>query len=474
MHLTLLFPNAQVGNPDQSMPGRCTIKAPWFSAALFVFLGINTGFLFTGCGISAKLYEKVDNSLARGDHATAIAAVKENRKAYGEINSVLYNLDLGILYHYAGEVDSSIKYLLQAEREIDDLYTRSITQTALSFVVNDNVLPYEGEDFEKVLVNVFLALNFAAKGESDAALVEARKVDLKLREYSRQYEGKNRYQEDAFTRYIAGVLYESGGEINDAFISYRNAYETYKTYEKEYGTTTPRFLLDDLVRTATLMEFTEETEQYIALGGAPYDRSRRRREGSLLVIVYSGLSPIKIENRIMVSVPDTAGVIHTFQIALPKFTPRSRRPRSYAVSVTTSARASNVSDTTVVAEDVTAIADKALQDRLTLIYLKSGGRAVMKFLAAEAAKKKIKKEGDNKLANIFGSIAIDVAVGATEQADVRSWRTLPGEIQLARFHLPPGEHIVRVISDDNGYEWNDVPVSVKAGKTAILLVDDIR
>lgn len=447
-----------------------TLRAPWISTALFLCVA--------GCGVSTELYKEVDNDLARGEHTKAIQRIKDNHDAYGETNAVLYNLDLGILYHYAGEIDSSIVYLLRAEREIDELYTKSISQGALSFILNDNVLPYEGEDFEKVLVNVFLALNFAVKGESDAALVEARKVDLKLREYSRQYEGKNRYQEDAFIRYIAGVLYESGGEINDAFISYRKAHETYKTYAKEYGTPAPPFLLDDLVRTATLMAFTEETDQYIALGGTPYERSRRRSEGSLLVVVYSGLSPIKEEVRVSVSVADTAGIVHTFQIALPKFVARSKTPRQYSISVTentaTPSTREHVQKNAVVAQNITAIADKSLQDRLALVYLKSGGRAVMKFLAAEEAKKKIKKGSDSALVNFLGSLAVDVAVGASEQADVRSWRTLPGEIQLTRFHLPPGEHSVRVTASDGGYEWNDIRVTVKVGTTTILLVDDIR
>ena len=76
-------------------------------------------------------------------------------------------------------------------------------------------------------MNVYLALNFAAQGLPDEALVEARKVDLKLKEYARQYEGKNAYQEDAFARYLSGILYESTGEINDAFIAYKKAYEAY-------------------------------------------------------------------------------------------------------------------------------------------------------------------------------------------------------------------------------------------------------
>jgi len=38
-----------------------------------------------------------------------------------------------------------------------------------------------------------------------------------------KYEGKNKYREDAFIRYVTGVLYESRGGINDAFIAYRKS-----------------------------------------------------------------------------------------------------------------------------------------------------------------------------------------------------------------------------------------------------------
>ncbi|MBM2846161.1 MAG: hypothetical protein HW407_1473, partial [Bacteroidetes bacterium] len=408
-------------------------------------------------------------------YVQAIEEVRKNESAYGHKSTVLYNLDLGLLYHYAGESDSSTRHFFAAEKEIEDLYTKSVSLAALSFVLNDNILPYEGEDFEKVLINVFLALNYAEEGLEDDALVEARKVDLKLREYAKQYEGKNEgkntYQEDAFIRYIAGALYESSGELNDAFISYRKAYETYQSYSKEYGTPAPPFLLDDLVRAATLLSFTEEKDMYQKLGGREFTRTDREK-GSVLVIAYAGKGPIKEEQRATVTIPDSSGTLHTFQIALPKFRPRHRGNRSYNVSIALSN--DTVNSRTVVAEDITAIAGKTLEDRLGLIYLKSGGRAVLKFLAAEKAKAELKKDSNSKVRNILGSIAIDLFVGATEQADTRTWRTLPGEIQLARIHLAPGKHTISIRSSDGGYELREEVVAIRAGKTSFVIVDDVR
>ncbi len=441
-------------------------KAPVLSAlALSAFLA--------SCGPSTEFYRGVETNIAGGNYVAALEEVRANQKAYGDKATVLYKLDVGLLYHYAGMPDSSNRWLFAAEKEIEDLYTKSITLAAASMLLNDNILPYDGEDFEKVLVNVFLALNYAEKGEPDEALVEARKVDLKLREYAKQYEGKNRYQEDAFIRYIMGALYESRGEINDAFISYRKAYETYGVYAAQYGTTAPSFLLDDLVRTATLMGFSEEASSYRSLGGAPYSPAAKKR-GSILVIAYAGKGPIKEEVRPNVSIPDEKGVVHTFQVALPRFVPRYQTGRRYELNVTAADSGAPLRATTELAENVTAIAGKTLEDRMTLVYLKSGGRALLKFLAAEKVKADMSKDSDNKLRNFLGSLAVDLAVGATERADLRTWRTLPAEFQITRMHLPPGEYTVRVASTDARYVLPEEKVRVAAGQTTFVIVDDVR
>ncbi len=125
------------------------------------------------------------------------------------------------------------------------------------------------------------------------------------------------------------------------------------------------------------------------------------------------------------------------------------------------------------AEDVNAIAAKTLEDRMTLVYLKSGGRALLKFLASEKAKSTISKKNDDVLTNLLGSLAVDLAVGATEKADVRAWRTLPAEFQMARVNIPAGAYAVRIASTD-GAVRREEKVVVRKGKTAFVIVDDVR
>ena len=51
--------------------------------------------------------------------------------------------------HLSGDYENSNRYLEDAEKRIDSLYTKSITTESGAMFTNDNLLPYEGEDFEK-------------------------------------------------------------------------------------------------------------------------------------------------------------------------------------------------------------------------------------------------------------------------------------------------------------------------------------
>jgi hypothetical protein len=399
--------------------------------------------MLASCAMRGDLYRDIDQGLAGGNYSAAVSALKGQEEEFGETNSVLFNLELGLLAHYDAQYDESNRTLLAAERRMEELFTKSISTEAAALLINDNLLPYEGEDFEKVFVNLFLALNFAQMGNIEEALVEARKVDLKLNEYARQYEGKNTYKQDAFIQYIMGALYEAGGEINEAFISYRKAFEGYAEYAKCYGTTCPTFLKADLVRTAGQLGFSEERSQFEQSFGLKYVRPPRE-EGSLLLVIHSGRGPVKEQNQIRVSVADGDGVIHTFMVALPKFVSRAKSRAGYGTSIHVAGRSMTVG--AEVAEDVTAIAKKSLDDRLALLYLKSGGRAVLKFLAAEKAKKELKKEND-ELGNLVKSLLVDVAVIASEQADIRTWRCLPDRMLVVRAQLPAGKHSLELKAD---------------------------
>jgi len=106
------------------------------------------------------------------------------------------------------------------------------------------------------MLNLLLALAYLQEGSVEDALVEARKVDKKLEAINSQYPKgkKNGYKEDAFVRWLMGMLYEidpTSANLNDAFISYRKALNIYKKdYRTDYGLGPPVLLKKQYLRLA--------------------------------------------------------------------------------------------------------------------------------------------------------------------------------------------------------------------------------
>ena len=69
------------------------------------------------------------------------------------------------------------------------------------------------------------------------------------------------------------------------------------------------------------------------------------------------------------------------------------------------------------------------------IFFRTIVRGLTKYLATRGAEK-AGGEYAGLIANLFGAV--------TERADTRSWLTLPAQVHVLRFALPPGVHDVRV------------------------------
>ena len=231
--------------------------------------------LLAGCGPSVNRYLLIDASLRAHDPKGADAIVQQAEKEYGGGSRVLYGMDRGMTLQLVGDYQQSNVVLEQAEEELDRLYTRKIRTEALAFMTNDTALPYEGDPYEQVLINVLKALNYAVLGEWQDAMVEARRIDHRLNVLSDRTQEKNAYRDDGFARYLSGILYESTGDVNNAFIAYRKAYETYDATRAWSHTAVPSQLMKDLLRTADAMHFTQElTEYQTAFPGTKWETSQ--------------------------------------------------------------------------------------------------------------------------------------------------------------------------------------------------------
>ena len=100
-----------------------------------------------------------------------------------------------------------------------------------------------------------------------------------------------------------------------------------------------------------------------------------------------------------------------------------------------------------VGQNISALAEKSLSDRLPAITVKALARAAVKFAMAEGATRGAQQAAGKDAAPwvglVVGLLTKGLAV-ASEEADKRSWQTLPDEIHIARVWVAPGQYAASV------------------------------
>jgi hypothetical protein len=344
---------------------------------------------------------------------------------------------MGTMLHYAGKWKESNDHFAAAERRMDELYTESISGNVGAFIVNDNTLPYRGEDFEQVIVDLYQALNWIQLGNLENALVFSRKVDQKLDFINRQYDvdKKNVYKEDAFARLLTGTLWEgSGGSegLNNAYISYNTALGVYdQDFSKNYQVPAPAVLGPDLLTTATFMgsdELRRARQRYPNLQATP-PQDLRAKYGQLYIVHYAGRSPVKVESGFQ-------GVYGTLlvKVVFPQY-----RRVPYSIAGSQVLLDGQVAGRLDPAEPIGSIAMTNLQNRETRIKVKAIARAGAKLAANLALQQQARKQGGD-VEGLFAAVLGGAATAVTEQADLRCWQTIPDRILFGRVLMPPGKH----------------------------------
>jgi hypothetical protein len=412
------------------------------------------------CATFSNTIQSTERSLAQQQPRAALAEYEKLKPSGAD--RVLYLMNTGMLQRMSGDYDASTRTLEAAKGQIEQLRALSLREQALSVTVNDATKAFIGEDYERVMVNNYLALNYLERGQLDAARVEALQVDVLLREKQQRTSKSNPYQEDAFARYLTGIVYEDEGEWSDAMIAYRKAYEAYQKQLKAFAVEMPETLKHDLIRLADRMGIADEAKRYREEFKIDQTLSEADllERGEVIFIVNAGLAPLKREKAITAPNPATGRIV---RVAVPEYRARAH-PFAYArLSVDSeSATSSRV-------ENVEAIAIKTLDSEMPAITARAIARAVAKDSLAGAAAASGNNSNSSSAALL--GLAVNLAGVLTERADTRSWFTLPGEIHLARLALPPGEYKVKVElhgKDERVLDSNEIKIALRKGEKKYL------
>jgi len=446
-----------------------------------------TGFciliLLTVVSSCATYYQSTYNfnrDFEQGKLDNALATLQSNPSEANGKREFLYYVNNGLVLSMMGRYEESNDFFERAFLFGEDHHKNYLNEAA-SYLTNPTIITYRGEDHEHLMLLYYKALNYLKIGKTDEALVECRRLNIRLQQLSDRYHSENKFKRDAFIHTLMGIIYDVDKDYNNAFIAYRNAIEIYNTdYTTLFQLSAPEQLKKDLLRTAWLSGMMEEFELYKMEFEMPDYTYQAGEGGELVFFWHNGLSPVKAEwginfaidrrdnwayfyNKEMnISFPfkldnyeekDKQGLsqLEIFRVAFPKYV--TRVPVYQEATLSLNGDAYSLQQL----EDVNKIAFKSLQQRMQMEMSKALIRLAMK----KVTEYQLKKE-DKTLGSVLGVIN-----AVTEKADTRNWQILPYSISYARVPLAAGSNTV-ALQLNGGGKKTDYQFTYEAKKGQIL------
>jgi len=438
-----------------------------------LFLFVLLLFVFAGCNAPKGQLNTFGEYFRGSDYEKSIefAQSKVSKSENPKKEDLLWTLQLGTLERLRQNHRESNNHFDRSEEMLNFFdYQNTAADSVAAIAVNENIIPYLGEEYDGIMLNTYKALNFMALGENDQARVEFNRALDRQRRAKEKFAkeiaklqdelDKSQEKEDSqvkknvdnpeidqlinnkypglyefeaypdfvnpFTTYVAGVFFNLVGDHSKAV-----------TFLKEsYG------MVSDNEYVARDLAVTEEV-----LDG------RTDLKDTVWVVFENGMGPVKEEFRIDIPLFIASDEVKYFGIALPRLVFREQAYPYLSIK----AGGKNY-DTQIVAN-----MDRIVQTEFSKDFKGILTRAIMSATAKVVAQYALDKDDDSspKLVSLFATIYSY----ATTAADVRIWTTLPKNFQIARLPIPPDRLIT--IAPPGGESF---PVEIPACKNAFVYV----
>jgi hypothetical protein len=396
----------------------------------------------------------------------ALSALDQSYSSEGDKKELLYLMERGELLRLAKRYEDSNSALLSADNivkqweEDSKAGAKRLGGNIGAALLSEKFKAYEGQDYEKVMLTLRLALNRMALGDWDNARADIKRThereatiaEVRSKDYadaedeakknganvqSKELNGyptetlndpavkalKNGYQ-NALGHYLSAFAYEALNEPSMAAPGYRKAIELFPNQS----------LLED-----GLKGLDARTS---------YSNKRKQQKTDVLFVIETGAAPARTAKGFPLPVPTGGGRMVVANISIPVVQPTQSPPISNL----------QVGDQSLLTQpivDFNLMARRALKDDMPGMILRGTTRAIAKGIAQDQAQKHF---------GAVGGILAAVATVATEQPEDRIWRSLPERIYIARGYVTPGDYEVRLNN------WPEpVKVSVKGQYAVVAL-----
>lgn len=369
---------------------------------------------------------------AVGSYELALQKLQSSKVKEQSRNRLLYHLELAMLYDRLGRLNKSRREFLQAAQIAEELYTTSISKEAASYLVSSDTTEYSGEDYEKIFIHTMLAMSYLSSNELQEALVEARRINLRLHAINHGHgDAQNRYNEDAFARYLAAMIHEVDGNVDSAFIDYQKAWRLYRGEFKIFNNAyLPRQVATALYHMAHRAD--RKVDATVRKVLAPAARQRDKHSAEVAVIHQLGRIASKEAREFMFPLGKQV-VRFSFPVVVARQVDYGRS----GVILQASGKERFIAAEQVLNLD--QVAQVALEDRRARLTAKQVTRLVTKGVMTDQVHRQF---------GALAGVAFNVYAAATETADTRSWSLLPARIAVTRFAFPAGKALeIAVVSN---------------------------
>ena len=289
----------------------------------------------------------------------------------------------------------------------------------------------------------------------DEAFVEANRVNVKLREYDLYYEEmisdlnssedakieidstQLDYYNNVLANYISHIIYRADGEYDNSRIALEKLNDAWVTYKDVYNFEKPQAVKETTSERMTFLNV-------LAFAGNGPDK----KPIGARITTFDGFVTISDPTNFYVDAIPFPGIKYGWNFKFEFPTIEEEGTEVYDIEVYID---STYYGKLELLENMMSVAKKTFETQKSITYFKTITRAVLKGVSSSAAGRTLKKEiGSEGVGNIAAGL-LNLIVDASEHADLRSWRTMPGYCFVGEYDIDPGIYNIeiRFIGEDN-------------------------
>ena len=160
--------------------------------AVYGLLFMTMFMVASSCATYYQQHYDFNSEFEKGDLAGALEILQRKESQANSKSKFLYFVNNGLLLSIMGKYEASNDFFERAFLFGED-YQINYFHEAAGYLTNPTMSVYRGEDHEHLMLLYFKAINFLKMGKREEALIECRRLNIRLNQLSDKYSSDRKY-----------------------------------------------------------------------------------------------------------------------------------------------------------------------------------------------------------------------------------------------------------------------------------------